>query len=248
MRRCLPQLFVLTVLLSGVCCSLDARAEPVEEQEIQAAQELFEEGMLAYQAKKYPEAIVLFQKAYTYVPAAAFLYNAAKVAEAMEDFDQALKFAERAGAQTEDALPDKMALANTKLIESLKSKIAQEARRAEAARGVEWSWVGYSGVGTSVVGLGLIGGATYLGMKASADFDDLARVEDEGVYTRKRADIESSQELGRVALYSGIGLVALGGALVAWDLLSPHESPVAVTLGPGGAGVGDVGLQILGEF
>lgn len=254
MRRCLPQVFVLIVLSGIVCCSSDAYAEPADEQEVQAAQELFEEGMLAYQAKKFPEAIVLFQKAYTYVPAAAFLYNAAKVAEAMGDFDQALKFAERAGAQTEEALPDQMAQANRKLIESLKIKIAEEASRAEAARRAEeshaaaWSWVGYSGVGAGIAGLGLIGGATYLGMKASSDFDELSRVEDEAVYTNRRADIESSQKLGRAILYSGIGLVALGGGLVAWDLLSPHEHPVTVSLGPTSGGAGEVGLQLLGEF
>jgi tetratricopeptide (TPR) repeat protein len=273
----------LLLCMSASVWPQDARAQ--EPEDIRLAQTLFNDAVAAYKTQKYPEALALFREAYTHVPSAVFLYNAARVAEKMGDLDASLEFAKRAASQQERALPAPLAEKNSVLIKSLENQIAQTKKRAEEERvarqraekqiaekqrvekqlaekklaeqrraqeerarrqgASEWSWIGYSGVGFGIAGIGLIGGATYLGAEASSEIDSMRGIDDEAIYAQKRSDVESTQTTGQVLLYSGIGLVALGGGMVAWDLMNPDESPVSVSVG---AGPGDAGVSLSGEF
>jgi len=222
---------------------------PEDPAKIVAAQEHFDAGVAAYQSEAYDVALEEFRQAYDQVPAAVFLYNAARMAEKLGRLDESLKLAELAHFQIERPLPPPLVEKTNELIERLNHALAEadknkkkivakkytpkpmkteltpnnEEPDAERAKG--WSAMGYSGAGITVVGLGLIGAATYLGADASAQLDELASVTSSTDYNERRANIESQQSMGQGFLYSGIATVALGGALIAWDLLSPAERP-----------------------
>lgn len=234
---------LIAMLCAAAVPSWGWAQETEQEQAVHVAQKLFEEGAKAYSEKKYADAVTLFRKAYTYVPAAAFLYNAAKAAERLGNLEQALSLAKQAMAQKEQTLPAAMAKKDKELIESLKARISAEKAEAERRRTMQWSWVGYSGIGVGVVGLGLTGGAVYLGTQASSDIEALGEIQNPSVYAQKRDDVLTKQSTGQVLLYSGVGLMAAGAGMVAWDLLSPGESPFSVAAGPG-----DIGLSFNAKF
>lgn len=234
---------VLMVVMGGASVPAVAVSQDRQQREVKVAQKLFEKGASAYSEKRYADALMLFRKAYTYVPAAPFLYNAARAAEKLGNLDQALSLAKQAKEQEDQPLPERLRAQNDALIESLEQRIEAAKREAERNRSMQWSWVGYSGIGVSVVGLGLMGGAAYLGSEASADIEALEGVENPEAYGRQRDDILAKQATGEVLLYSGIGLAAVGGGLIAWDLLSPGESPFRVSAGPG-----NVGLSVSTSF
>lgn len=104
----------------------------------------------------------------------------------------------------------------------------------------EWGWAGISGVATGIGGLGLIAGATYLGLQSSGAIRDLQALNDQDAYTRRRRDIQASQSTGQLMLYSGAGLTALGSGLLLWELLRDVERPLSVTIstGPQHLGIG----------
>ena len=234
---------LIATMCSASLPAVSAAQEGVEERSVRVAQKLFEKGSKAYSEKRFADALTLFRKAYTYVPAAPFLYNAARAAEKLGNLEQALSLAEQAKDQKEQPLPVQLATKNDELIESLEAEIVAAKQEAERQRTMQWSWVGYSGLGVSVLGLGLIGGAAYMGSEASVDIAALGDVEDRAVYAQRREDILARQSTGQVLMYSGIGLAAVGGGMVAWDLLSPGESPFQVSAGPG-----DVGLSFSAKF
>ncbi|WP_133622163.1 hypothetical protein [Bradymonas sediminis] len=225
---------------------------PDDPAKIVAAQKHFDEGVAAYQREAYDVALEEFRQAYDQVPAAVFLYNAARMAEKLERLDESLKLAELAHFQIERPLPPPLVEKTNELIERLNHSLAKaDAKRkkniamkytpkpmaqaptpAASAADTEraghasgWSALGYSGAGIAVVGIGLIGAATYLGADASAQLDELATVTSATDYNERRANIESQQSMGQGFLYSGIATVALGGAFIAWDLMSPTERP-----------------------
>lgn len=223
---------------------------------ITAAQRHFDQGVAAYQNEDYAHALEEFNQAYAQIPAAIFLYNSARVAEKLEKYDESLKFAELAQAEVERPLPDSLVEKNTALIESLKQRIAQIDAAAKAKddqatptrfahrepSGIQpevpaaqsptptdegWSVLRYSGGGVALLGLGLIGTSLYVNTDANQQIDELSTVDDPTDYNRRIDAIEEQQFTGKVLLFSGIATVAVGGALIAWDLLRPAEHAAA---------------------
>jgi len=96
-----------------------------------------------------------------------------------------------------------------------------------------------------VAGVGLIAGSLYLNSTIAADISDISELDDAAQYGQKRDEIRSNQSVGQVLLYSGIGLAALGGSAIVWDLVSPGESPFSVSLNPTQNGMG---FSVMGEF
>ena len=250
--RTLALIFVLTV----------GWGEPAQAQDsdnaaaISAAQQHFDDGVAAYQDEDFEQTLEKFSQAHAEVPAAIFLYNAARVAEKLERFDESLKLAELAQAEVERPLPDVLVEKNTALIRSLRQRIAQadaeaEKNRFEAVKFADpshptpqsqpvapaprppaptdegGSALSYSGAGIAILGLGLIGTSIYLATDANAQIDALETIEDPKDFNRRIDEIDAQQFTGNMLLYSGIATVAAGGALIAWDLLTPTERPTS---------------------
>jgi|GEM_PF-5456514 len=234
-----------------------ARAQaPDNAAAITAAQRHFDDGVAAYQNEDYARALEEFDKAYAQIPAAIFLYNAARVAEKLEQFEESLKLAELAQAEVERPLPDALVEKNTQLIKSLEQRIDQIAAQAEAEErrtpptrftrreptasqpaqvapptatpsDEGWSALRYSGGGIAFLGLGLIGTSIYLSADANSQIDELSTIDEPKDFNRRVDSIEEQQFTGKVLLFSGIATVAAGGALIAWDLLRPTEHSAA---------------------
>lgn len=233
-------------------------SDPEQEQQddpgaIAAAQKHFDDGVASYKANDYPTALHEFRQAYAKIPAAVFLYNAARVAEKMDNFQESLNLAKRAQSQTSRPLPAPLREKNTALIKSLEQKRARDkaAREAHQKRNQpqrfdrnpvtkklpkmekspvpntagNWSALGYTGGAVAVVGLGLVGTSVYLGADASSRIDSLNAIDDPVAFTQEREDIDSQQSTGQILLYSGVGAVALGGAMIAWDLIGSEARP-----------------------
>ncbi len=243
MRNRWIMVFLLVAFCGTTIPAVAVAQEDDEKQAVRVAQKLFEEGATAYSEKRFSEALTLFRKAHTYVPAAAFLYNAARAAEKLGNLEQSLSLAKQAKTQKTQPLAAQLVKKNDALIESLEKQIVAQKEAAERRKTMQWSWVGYSGVGVGVVGLSLVGGATYLGTQASSDIKALEDVEAREAHAQQREDILATQATAEVLLYSGVGLALVGGGIVAWDLLSPGESPLQVSTGPG-----DVGLSVITKF
>jgi len=138
-----------------------------------------------------------------------------------------------------------MAVKNNALIEHLKVAIAEREAQRELERTGQWSWVGFSGIGAGVLGLGLIGGTIYLNSSVSTEINDISLINDPALYAQRREEIRTDQSTGQVLLYSGIGLAALGGSAIVWDLVSPGESPFSVRVNPTNSGLG---FSVAGVF
>src|SRR5690554_6635696 len=91
---------------------------------VEIAQNLFNDGARAYASGDFIDALMAFRKAHTYVPESVFLYNAARAAKRLGNFDQALSLANDAAAQKERPLPAIIADKNRELIAELKTSIA----------------------------------------------------------------------------------------------------------------------------
>lgn len=121
------------LLLSGVPPThAEAPSNKDDAAAIIAAQQHFDDGVAAYEDADYAQALEEFSQAYSQVPAAIFLYNAARVAQKLESLDESLKLAELARSQSDHPLPAPLIEKNTELIASLRQEIARV--EAEEAR------------------------------------------------------------------------------------------------------------------
>jgi tetratricopeptide (TPR) repeat protein len=226
-----------------------------DDSDAQMAEKHFEAGAEHFYEKEYSRAIVEFRKAYRYQPDPMILFNLSAAHLRLENYEDARRFAMRADA--DGGLPDKITPRNRALIDALTVRLQSESiaadikeersARAEvdkpapppqASDDSELGALGWTGVGLMAVGVGLSGYATYVEVSLQDDIDAYkqAAKQDADEHARLREDIDSQQRIGRIALYSGIGLGGLGVGLWLTDLLgtSEEESPtIAVTPGLG---------------
>lgn len=212
------------------------------------AEEIFAEGAMLYNTEEYRAARKQFLDAYKAYPAAIFLYNAARSSEQLGELDTALKQAKRARAEQRYPLPEKWRKRNSRLIGSLQTRISQREyeRELEQARGLDWrgwSGVGAAGVGASAIVLGL----GVFGRQAREGNEELATIRDQAEYQVRRDEVEADKTTAQVFLFSGLGLVAAGGGLVAWDLLDLPEKPRVIVAPSAGRGVQVQIRWMLGE-
>jgi hypothetical protein len=222
----------------------DAPEEPAavetaspSQDDIAAARSLALEATRAYESRDYVEAANLYKLAYKRVPAAIFLSSAARAAYEGGSLTHARRLA--ADALGNEAIPlDDAERAKT---EKLADEIEQ-AISVELARTGEWSWVGYTGAGVAALGVGSIVGTLVVSAGVDARRDELAASTRRSEYDPLFEELSAQQRLGQTLLYSGVGLLVVGGGLVAWDLLTPggvpYEKPtVALGVGADGAQV-----------
>ena len=223
-----------------------AQAQQQQEGVSPQAQELFDEAVADYMARRWDLAALKFRKAYAYSPEALFLYNQAKALEKLENYQGAIDALIRARDQQERPLPPDIAAKVAPFLAELETSLAaqkakekeEEERMAEAAKAVVvppppapepqeapeegWSGLRWVGLGAVAAGGGLMigGGVLAAGVKEEAD-----RLNDETGQTppQFRADLDaaqSDQTTARVVFFSGAGLALVGAGLVAWDLFS----------------------------
>ena len=102
--------------------------------------------------------------------------------------------------------------------------------------------------GAATVGGGLLLGAMGVELSLHPKWDAFHAAADAGdaaLYDSLKGEIEDRQQLGRVLLYSGAGLAAVGATLIVVDLITPGDSATsaAVLLLPNGTMGGAVRVR-----
>jgi hypothetical protein len=202
---------------SGEVAGARADDEPARRK---VARALFDQGTRAYTDKEFAEAGALFLEAYTYLPEAVFLYNAARCAEQTENWAQARDLAGRAAAQTERALGPELA-GKARALEA----VARQNYIDEHASTFDWSAVGYAGAGLGALGAAGLVGALVISTDVVATRDELSARRTPADYDALAGELSGAQATGQVLLYTGGALAATGLGLIAWDLLTPGDLP-----------------------
>ncbi len=247
--------FVLTIVFALLLAPAESFAQAPSQETVDQAEAHFQKGAEWYTTGEYSKAIVEFLKGYNVVPNAMFLYNISLSYAKLGNSDDALMYAER--AQNEVGMPDDVASRNSGRISALRvrlsgldvaknvsdlSNVVDVAPTQPAESG--FGWMGMTGVAVGVAGLGLIGGSALIGMGVSDDItalEDEANGGDQARFDDLKASIESDQSLGKVLLFSGAGLAALGVTLVVVDLMNDEEpTQTSLRLVPTNGGAGAV--------
>lgn len=212
----------------------EAQDRAPTERDYEIADETALEGNKAYLAKDYARAINLYVAAYKYVPAALFLASAARAAHDSGALTQAKRLTERALAVTDEqwALDEEGRRTYEELLATIEAEIA-----VELAKTGEWSWVGYAGAGIAALGAVSVAGTFVTAAGVDARRDELASAQYRSEYDPLYEELSGQQRLAQTLLYSGVGLLVVGGGLIGWDLLTPggvpYEKPtIALELGP----------------
>lgn len=202
----------------------------------QSAIDSMEEGARLYQAEEYDEAAVAFRRAYEIHPNATFLYNAARASHRAGNLPQAYRYYERAlevdgegyGLGPDDEAKAEGYLRGLRVYYEAGNMGAGIAERYPEVEEVQWGNLGRSGIATAGVGGALAVVAGVLSWQSSARIDELRRdgAVSFAAYQEEVGSIESRQRMGQWALYGGGLLVAVGGGLVGWELLTVDEVSV----------------------
>lgn len=230
-----------------------------------AAQAFFEKGAALYFEGKYAEALVQFKKGHAEVPAALFQYNIAVCNLRLERYREALAAAREArsmgGLEGKDAAQNDARIAAIPRLQNAHAIVQELTAVAaktlddtpvETAEVVEpppavepkprFGAIGWAGVGAATVGAGLAVGALVVELSLQPKWDDYNAAADAGDSTRYselKSEIESGQTTGRILLFSGIGLAAVGAALIVFDLVTPGDEGAQagfIVLPDGGVG------------
>ena len=217
----------------------DALIEEPEEASPGDAQAYFDKGAQLYYEGKYSRAIVEFRKAHNIHPHPMFSYNIARANLNLDRIADANEAATEA-IELEDQLPPEIASTNRALVASTQTILHGEeiAERIEQRRVAEpdepvesdddpllspLGWAGVAGLG---LGVAALGGAGYVNVEVQNQrqaLEEVANQISEDEFERQRDDIVQWQNRGRILLFSGIGLAAVGGGLLVWDLLDDGD-------------------------
>ncbi|TDP72061.1 hypothetical protein [Bradymonas sediminis] len=236
------------------------------------AKAYYNKGVEAFFNKNYSLAITYFQRANALDPDPVVLYNISLAQSRLGNAPEALSASLKADAM--GGLPDDTSLKNRARIRAYqrvvgaqkiagakakadqalaKSVKAPQAGGAGVPPGSEAGMgaLGWAGVGAASVGAAALVGTGVLNFMLSEDLDNYEKARTAGEYERAldlQNTIESRQSLGQIMLYSGAGLVALGGALWAVDYFGSAEvqesadaslkPALSGSVGPDGARVG----------
>ena len=95
--------------------------------------------------------------------------------------------------------------------------------------GSRWGTLGWIGVGTTVVGVGVLvfAGITEVELQDQfAAYEQAAEDGDEPEFLRLQGEVNDLQSRGKILLYTGLGVTALGLGLIIADLVTPGEPGV----------------------
>jgi tetratricopeptide (TPR) repeat protein len=230
------RLAIAVLLVSLVLFAFSATASAQEPDDERRAAAYYEQGVDAFFNKKYSLALTYFKRAHTLDPDPVFLYNISRAHSKLGNPVDALEAATE--AQGMDGLPPDTLEKNaqrivayqrgvtaTEICEALSPSDVDLGDDEAPERGL--SMVGWSGVGVASLGAAALIGAGAVNMMVSGDIDDYEAARADGDFERAQGlhgDIGDQQQIGQMLLYSGAGLIAVGGGLFAYDLLGFGES------------------------
>lgn len=227
----LPYLCALMGFAPQVVYAQTTETAPKQEDEFTP---LLRKGFMLYQKGQYDQAILTWKDAYAKRPEAFLYHSIAKAYEKQNKLREALSAALLARDQKKRPLSDKLRAKNERLITTLNTKIKaqrlkaqqEQARRkklldAKMYEDRRVTWLTHTGIATTVTGALLTGvGTAYFGKQARDKNDALGRGEYSNIddYNEKATEVSRLQNQGRVLLFTGAGLIAVGSALIIWDL------------------------------
>ncbi|MFP4597252.1 MAG: hypothetical protein ACLFVJ_03310 [Persicimonas sp.] len=234
---------VAAAMLGGAASSASAQqkvdsVENTDQSDVKKAEAYYEKGVDAFFNKKYSLAVSYFQRANELDPDAVVVYNISRAHAKLGNPDDALEKALE--AQAMGGLPEDTAQKNRHRIVAYRRAVAAQdvcealnppvdeldedsPESSDEGLGV----VGWTGVGVGSIGAAGLLGAGMMTFIVSGNLDEYDTARADGDYGRARglhSDIGDRQEIGRLMLYSGAGLLAAGGAMFAWDYFSGQES------------------------
>lgn len=212
------------------------------------AEAYYNKGVEAFFKKKYSLAITFFQRANALDPDPVVLYNISlahsKMGNAKEALAAALEAQQMGDLPEDTALKNQFRIIGYRRILSARGvteainppgqaevdpnkKVLNEPDPDEPEPEDGMSALGWTGIGTAGVGLAALVGAGGMSFLVSDNLTEYDTAQADGDYERAKglqSDIRDRQSLGRVMLYSGAGLAAVGGALFAYDFFGGAES------------------------
>lgn len=240
---------IATVIVSTLLAST-AFAQSDQER----AGEHFRRGSELYFEGKYAEAIGEFEKANALVPDALVLYNIVLANHKLGNTEAALAVARVAatmgglGSKEQTSNEARIAAFQRTLgaramadeVASWASKVAaveaaEVGTETEAEPSIGTNWLRIASIGTLAAGgASLIGTIVVERVAAGtiARFEQAHADGDRDAFHTEEATLKSQQSLGRAFFYTGLGLVAIGGAMLVIDLST--DSAPGLAIGPGG--------------
>lgn len=241
------RLLLAIVLLVFTCAAAPASAQNAEKE----AQQYFEKGAAFYFEGKYGPALVQFRRGHETLPNALFLYNIALCNLKLERYQEALnnaREAKRMGGlgERESALNEARLAAIPRIQDAMsiasdiEQALAAQVSKAEQAppeaivdtnapppSESSFGALGWIGVATSVAGAGLLTGALVSELSLQnkwEEFEAAAAAQDTTRHAELKEEIERGQRTGKILLYSGAGVTALGITFIVVDLFtSPSD-------------------------
>ncbi len=221
--------------------------DDIDREDVKRAQEAFNRGASLYYEGSFGEAIVEFRRAQERYPHPIFAHNIARANEQLERYDRALSAAKEArelqeqASRAQDQMPDAADARNSGLIASLETRLNSQAV-AEAVEahqqqidGVDapdapdtssgWGLMGWSGVALATVGAGALTGAMVMDRQVASDIEALESNTDisEADFNSEIDSLQGQQTAGRVFLFSGAGMLAIGATLVVLEMTSGSD-------------------------
>jgi tetratricopeptide (TPR) repeat protein len=221
----------------------DQELSEEERRDQKKAEAFYDKGVKAFFEKNFPQAITYFQRAHSLDPSPVVLYNISLAHSKMGNASDALQASLE--AQKMEGLPEDTVLKNEYRIAGYRRVVtaigvAEAINPPQARDGssdkdkpspkVEedsLGAVGWAGLGTAGLGVGALVGAGVLNFIIAGNLDEYDTARADGDYGRAsglHSDIGDRQEMGRVLLYSGAGLLAVGSALFAYDYFGSPEA------------------------
>jgi hypothetical protein len=216
-----------------------------DEETIEKVQGHFERGAAAFENKDYETAIREFEAGNGLMPDPIFLYNISLAHGLLGRVEQSLavaRLAEATGLDEPDATQNRariVALTRATQANELSRTMSTIVQAPETTPLL--SWYGWAGVGTAGLGLLSLTAATILDISIGPDIEnykEAAAIGDAITYRRLKSDIESDQAAAKTLFFSGLGLTAIGAALITYDVLvrsKSADSSLSLSLTPNGA-------------
>lgn len=235
------------VLLCGLLLSfVPFNAFAQDEETIEKVQGHFERGAAAFQNKDYETAIREFEAGNGLMPDPIFLYNISLAHGLLGRVEQSLavaRLAEATGLDEPDATQNRariVALTRATQADELSRTMSPVVKAPETTTPL-LSWYGWAGVGTAGLGLLSLTAATIVDISIGPDIEnykEAAAIGDTITYRRLKSDIESDQAAAKTLFFAGLGLTAIGAALITYDVLvhsKSADSSLSLSLTPDGA-------------
>lgn len=241
---------VLVALMGSTALAVDddeLSEDAIDEEDLERAQDAFNQGAAYYYEEEFGRAMVEFRRANELHPHPIFQHNIALSNRQLGRIERTLEAAENAAAMDEK-LPAPADATNSALIVGITTVLTTQEKADHLAAQVQdaeveepdvvadepsgWGGSGWAGVGALSVGLGALTGAFVLDRRVVSGMDSLENDTWDSMaeFNEERDSLQSQQSMGKIFLFSGAGLAALGGGLIVWELMSgPGDNAMALS-------------------